>query len=207
VIVSNAAKTVLLLNPKTGTRSALEYFRRPQFHGHIRIIFNGHLPYQEAASALGEDGYEFFSFYRCPVERFISMCNFIVSEWYLIWGSYPISPEIMAKAQAEIQELTPEDILDVRTRFKRGPVIELARPQTTWFAPEVQLLDFRNFDVELVRLAALWGLDAPAEVPHQNESPSKFDVNDLSPEFVDRIKQHYARDYDFFASQGITFNR
>ena len=207
MIIFDAAKMALLLNPKTGTRSAMEYFRQPQFSGHVRNAYGGHVSYQEAGRVLGEVEYEFFSFYRCPVERFVSACNFAVSEWNYIWGDFPIRPETMAKAQAEIQELTLEDLLEVLIRVQRGPVLALARPQTKWFAPEVQLLDFRDFDAELVRLATSWGFEAPAEVPHYNESPPKFDVNDLSPEFIERIKQYYAADYEFFASRGITFNR
>jgi hypothetical protein len=207
VIVFDAAKAVLLLNPKTGTRSAVGYFGRIQFHGHVRTVHAGHLSYKEVGPTLGEGEYKFFSFYRCPVERFVSVCNFIISEWNSIWGNYPISPETMAKVQAEIRELTLEDLLGMLVRVEHGPVLDLARPQTKWLVPEVNLLDFRDFDAELVRLATSFGLDAPAQVPHYNESPPKFDVNDLSPEFIDRIKQHYARDYDFFASRGITFNR
>ena len=73
--------------------------------------------------------------------------------------------------------------------------------------PGTKLLDFRDFEAELIRLATFWGFEAPAEVLHLNESPSKFDVNDLSPEFIERIKQYYMQDYEFFASRGITFNR
>lgn len=207
MIVFDATKTALLLNPKTGTRSAMEYFDRLQFHGHVRTVHAGHLSYKEAGPTLGEGEYKFFSFYRCPVERFVSACNFVVKEWYHIWGSYPLNPEIKAKVQAEIRELTLEDLLGRLVRVEHGPVLDLARPQTKWLVPEVQLLDFRDFDAELIRLATSCGLDAPADVPHHNKSPHKFGVNDLSPEFIERIKQHYARDYDFFASQGITFNR
>jgi hypothetical protein len=113
----------------------------------------------------------------------------------------------MAKAQAEIQELTLEDLLEVLIREQRGPVLALARPQTRWLVPGIKLLDFRDFEAELIRLATSWGFEAPAEVPHCNESPSKFCVDDLSPEFIERIKQYYAADYEFFASRGITFNR
>lgn len=207
MLVFNDAKAVLLFNPKTGTRSAIEYFLQPEFRGHVRITQGGHASYQEVAPAFGEGEYRVFSFYRCPIERFVSACNYIVSEWHCIWGNYPISPETMAKAQAEIRELTPEDILDVLIRVSRGPVLELARCQIEWLGPEVQLLDFRDFDAELVRLATSLGLEAPTEVPRQNESAPKFCVNDLSPEAIERIKQYYAPDYDFFASRGITFNR
>jgi hypothetical protein len=208
MIVFDSAKAVLLLNPKTGTRSAVDYFRWIQLHGGpVRVVNGGHITYQEVYLALGDDGYPVFSFYRCPVERFMSAYNYIVSEWHLIWGNYPISPEIMAKAQAEIQELTPEDILDVMVRVERGPVMDLSRLQTKWLVPKVQLLDFRDFDAELVRLATSMGLDPPAHVPHNNKGVTKFCADDLSPETIDRIKQHYAQDYEFFASRGITFNR
>ena len=207
MIIFDAAKTALLLNPKTGTRSAMEYFKHPQFSGHVRNAYGGHVSYQEAGRVLGEVEYEFFSFYRCPVERFVSACNFAVSEWNYIWGDFPIRPETMAKAQAEIQELTLEDLLEVLIREQRGPVLALARPQTRWLVPGIKLLDFRDFEAELIRLATSWGFEAPAEVPHTNESTPKFCVDDLSPEFIERIKQYYMQDYEFFASRGITFNR
>jgi len=207
MIVFNSSKAVLLLNPKTGTRSTIDYFQKPKFHGHARVVHGGHAPYREVVPALGEGEYEFLSFYRCPVERFVSVCNFIVGEWHYIWGNYPISPDIMAKAQAEIRELTMENLLDLLIRVKRGPVLDLARPQTEWFAPEIKLLDFRDFDAELIRLATSLGVDAPTEIPRRNESVPKFCADDLPPEFIDRIKQHYAPDYDFFASRGVTFNR
>lgn len=206
MIVFDAAEAVLLLNPKTGTRSAVDYFLQPHFHAHARIAFRGHIPYKEVGPILGKSGYKLFSFYRCPVERFVSVCNFIITEWHAIWGNYPISPETMSKAQAEIQELTPEKILDVLARVKRGPVLDLARHQTKWLVPEITLLDFREFDAEVIRLATSLGLEAPAEVPHHNESPPKFRADDLSPELTAQIKQHYALDYEFFAGRGITFN-
>lgn len=207
MIVFEPTNAVLLLNPKTGTRAAMEYFRKRQFHGHVRVVYGGHVGYQEVSRILGEGEYEFFSFYRCPIERFVSACNFAVSEWNYIWGDYPVSPETMAKAQAEIQELTLENLLNVLISVRRGPILALARPQTMWFAPDVKLLDFRDFDAELIRLATLWGLEAPTEVLHVNESPPKFCVDDLSPEVIERIKEYYASDYDFFASRGVTFNR
>jgi hypothetical protein len=210
MIIFDAPKAVLLLNPKTGTRSVIDYFHRVQFHGgQVRIVARGHVPYRQVHSQLGGGGdeYRFFSFYRCPIERFISACNYIVGEWNLIWGGYPISPETIAKAQAEIQELTPEDILDSLARVDRGPVLDVARFQTEYLTPEVQLLDFQDFDAELIRLTTSLGVDALAEVLRLNKSFPKFHASDLSPKSVARIKQHYAQDYEFFASRSITFNR
>jgi hypothetical protein len=210
MIIFDAPKAVLLLNPKTGTRSVVDYFHRVQFHGgKVRIAARGHVPYRAVHSQFGEggDGYEFFSFYRCPIERFISVCNYVVGEWDLLWGNYPLSPETMAKAKAEIQELTPEDLLNSLAHSDRGPVLDVARLQTEFLTPEVQLLDFRDFDSELIRLTTSLGVDALPEVLCLNKSSPKFRADDLSPELIERIKQHYAADYEFFASRGITFNR
>ena len=210
MIVFEAAKAVLLLNPKTGTRSIVDYFSQPRFRDHANVVNGGHVPYREVINIHGKDGYQgyqLFAFYRCPIERFVSACNYIVSQWNRIWADYPLNPETKATVQAEIRDLTMEGFLDMIIHGNRGPVLDLARFQTDYFGPNIQLLNFHDFDAEFTRLTTLLGLSGPAKAPHHNERFPKFCINDLSPELIERIKQYYAPDYAFFAIRGITFNR
>ncbi len=45
MIVFEAAKAVLLLNPKTGTRSIVDYFSQPRFRDHANVVNGGHVSY------------------------------------------------------------------------------------------------------------------------------------------------------------------
>lgn len=207
MIVFDKAKVALLLNPKTGTRTVIEHFVKSQNSQDVRFLTTGHIPAKNAHSVLGDDQYKLYSFYRCPVERFMSAYNFVISEWKYIWDDYPISPETMQKAKEEISALTPIDILETIIKVERGPVIEVAQPQVAWLNDDVELLDFRDFDAEIVRFASYVGVDLGPTAFHNNKGTGKVSVDDLTSDEIARIKDYYRKDYEFFASRDIHFER
>jgi hypothetical protein len=207
MIVFDKSKVALLLNPKTGTRSVIEYFLHAKNSELARFLTTGHIPSKSAHAVLGSDEYKLYSFYRCPIERFVSAYNFITVQWKLIWEDYPINPETLAKAKQEIADLKPMDILDTLARVKHGPVIELAQPQITFLQGDVELLDFSDFHNEVSKFANLVGVELGPRKFHDNKGSNKVSVGDLTEEEIGRIKEHYKVDYAFFEERGITFNR
>ena len=207
MIVFDKAKAALLLTPKTGTRSIIPHFNCVENNGHVRFLTTGHIPAKNAHSVLGDDGYKLYSFYRCPVERFMSAYNFVISEWNYIWDHYPISPETMQKAKEEISALTPIDILETIIKVQRGPVIEVAQPQVAWLNDTVELLDFRDFDNEIRKFASYVGVSLRENEVHDNKGTGKVSVDDLASDEIARIKDYYRKDYEFFASRDIHFER
>jgi len=131
------------------------------------------------------DSYELYGFYRNPVERFISFINYNIRK-------YPelITPEVLEAGlyHGFVQE--------------HGNIL----PQCHWLDyPNVQLLDFRNFDSLVMDLAKKCNLTV-TEVPKLNVSSGGLIAAELSAEDRDFIKSCCARDYEFFNSRGISLD-
>jgi hypothetical protein len=80
-------------------------------------------------------------------------------------------------------------------------------PQTFWLDHsniDITYLNFHNFESETRKLAAEFGVTLD-EVPHKNPTIPIENEIPITQEDIDLIKQHYQRDYDFFASKNITF--
>lgn len=75
---------------------------------------------------------------------------------------------------------------------------------TPWHPVPIELYNFHDFANEVVRIADSLGFTIRAnQVPHLNESPTRKYLADLTQAEIDRLKQEYALDYQFFASRNI----
>lgn len=207
MIVGIKAKVAVLLPPKTGTRTIIGMCTRPEVVGYMACLQPGHIMHHVRHQVLEDiDDYRLFGFYRCPVDRVVSNYRFSVQQWSAIEG-LPIAKEAAAEVARQVRALTLSEYLDLLEVNMDYSTLDLARPQTKWLQPGVELLDFRRFDDELMRLQTAMGCPNPIVVPKANGTDSGDYINLVTADDVTRIKQLYAEDYEFFASCGITFER
>lgn len=182
MIVSNARKVGLLLNPRTGSKSLFKMFKdRVPTNGAFGITFaypdiDNPIPLSvaklETAFNARFDNFKIYGFYRDPVDRFLSMEAFV-----------------NRKGLPENRKWT---------LFHQHRYLD---------APNVELLDFRNFENEVVRVMGEFGFTiTPADVEHvvhPDETPRSRD--ELTGDELAEIYRRFRADYDFLASRGVAF--
>lgn len=126
--------------------------------------------------------YQVYAFYREPVEKFISWMAYK-------YGIYP--------------EMEPTNtVMEFVSNY--GYCV----PQVRWLKHDtvnINLLDYRNFDFELRRVLGLCGIPTNVSIPVLNASSNKRDRSSFTTEELEYLRELFAADYEFFQSQGITF--
>jgi hypothetical protein len=187
MIVLRKYKIAILCTIKTGTTVLRYIFTNPdaaaatdlfEFRHHWTIPqFKDRNP--EIANEI--DSYELYGFYRDPVERFVSFVNYNIRK-------YP--------------DTIPADISYQEFVSEQG----MLQHQAKWLDyPNMNLLDYRKFDFEVLKLMERCNLPMEA-IPKLNVSVGGRTVADLSKKDYDFIKSCCARDYAFLASKGISLD-
>lgn len=223
MILDKKAKRVVMLNPKTGTSSLVEMFHK---YEHLRVSHE-HTRLMEFKDMVKEEylDYKVYSFYRNPVERFISGFNYSK-----IGGNVPNFTNYIAilyrnkqfpiftKLHEPIEEFTksiedlslseflnPEDprvyecIADLHSSFI------LEKQYRFCDHPNVTLLDFGNYETNVRWLLEEFELDSSIDIPKVNSNDIEL-TTCPSIEDIEKIKHIYKSDYDFFKSVNILFN-
>lgn len=102
---------------------------------------------------------------------------------------------------------------DCGEKFKNGIPIGSLFPgwlffgtQVGWFLKEnTNLLDFRNYEKEFIRMCNILELSVPSSVPVLNKTDSSLELM-LSKKTIQGVIDFYQADYDFFANNGIFFD-
>ena len=209
MIFNKNNKVALLLPPKTGSRSLIEIAKKDTMCANIVCIDENHIRYKDIATIIPDvDSYTLYSFYRCPVERFLSNYAFSLHIWEITAKSIPFCDSKIPT----IQNISISDYLDIIESTEDFSLVDLitvdlAAPQVDWLdGTDITLLDFRNFRQEVLNISSALFDEELVEIPHINNSGSEEYSSQLSEDILSRIKRLYARDYEFFGSQGITFD-
>lgn len=211
-----------MLNPKTGTLTLATLFSKNSdlkvAHEHNRLTF--------LKAVVGEEeyyNYKVYCFYRNPVDRFISGFNYSKTGRIASFTNYlallyrnktvPLFSNLHTKPipelQDSIQDLTLSEFLNPKdTRIyecvaKMDSSFLLEKQIAFCNHPNVTLLDFDNYEENVRFVLKEFGLDDTIEIPHLNTIDGEEHY--LSATDIDRIKQIYKEDYDFFESVNIKF--
>ena len=219
MIISSEKKIGVFLVPRTGTFSLSTLFRQSGLN--LDLLHHGH----QSLNALRENppcdltGFRYFSFYRDPYDRAISVVNYLrrgrqCAKFYHAF--YGDSVRISCADRKTYYELSDElralndaiPMIDVFRKFRwffdNGAY---GRTHKKWLDyPEVEPLNFHDYDNELNRLLREFDLN-PAQInkPKMNSSISIPELDVLSDSEQQEIRNFLAEDYEFLASKGISF--
>lgn len=210
-----------MLNPKTGTMTLATILSKNSdlkvAHEHIRL--------RHLKALVGEEysNYKVYSFYRNPIDRFISGFNYSKSGRIPSFTNYlallyrnktvPIFSNLYSKAIPELQEAIQDLTISEFLNPKDSRIYECVTEMDSSFLlekqvsfckhPNVTLLDFDNYEENVRFILKEFDLDYNIEIPHLN-TINKVE-HDLSLADINKIKQIYKEDYDFFDSVNIKF--
>lgn len=211
-----------MLNPKTGTMTLANILSKNSnlkvAHEHSRLSF--------LKAVVGDDeyfNYKVYSFYRNPVDRFISGFNYSKSGKIPSFTNYlallyrnktvPLFSNLHNKPIPELQDaiqdltieefLHPEDSRIYECVARMDSSFLLEKQVAFCNHPNVTLLDFDNYEENVRFVLKEFDLDYTVEIPHLNTINAE--KPELSVEDINRIKQIYKEDYDFFESVNIKF--
>lgn len=221
MILDREFKRALMLNPKTGTMSLATLLSK---HSTLRVAHeHSRLTYLEAVVGEEYPNYKVYCFYRNPIDRFISGFNYSKSGKIASFTNYlallyrnktvPLFSNLHNKPIPELQNAIQDLTLSEFLNPKDSRVYEcVARMDSSFLLekqvafckhPNVVLLDFDNYEENVRFVLKEFGLDPSVDIPHLN-TINKEEHN-LSPADIERIKQIYKEDYDFFESVNIKF--
>jgi hypothetical protein len=215
---------VVFLVPKTGTSSLTQLFRRIQKEAEISFCVHAHGTWHNFEKMDGEISpdimsYRKFAFYREPVDRIISIVNYLrrsrqlAKFYHAFYGDkYPISCSYrgdyttLSPKMKKMNDAIPlmEAFHKFRWFFERGAY---GRLQMEWLdCPGLELLNFHDYHNELGKLLIALNLD-PEKVVREKVNQSIYipELDTLTAEETAELREYAKEDYEFFASKGITF--
>lgn len=207
MIVCNKRKISVVLNPKTGTTTLCNIFKNLEvdecLHDHKTLDKN-------------LVDHQVFSFYRDPVDRFLSSARYYKRRYYVnlihaIYGN---------KIKISCLTTTPYDLLedDIKRAIESISIRDILesncmnsnelffKPQTSWLDhPNTVLLNYHEYESEVMRLLSYFDY-YNFDIPRLNESIKLPQYDQVDTNTIAKIQDLYRTDYDFFASKGITFS-
>lgn len=176
-------KLAFIMPTKTGT-STLEHFL--SIWGTAKLDGNRHRLYKDIINSNPElKAYTFFGFYRDPLDRFLSICRHM----------YKVDKNLFYLG-------FPDSVYDnyVDTFYDELEKISyMAVPQVKWLQ-DVQLLDYRNYSQEILKLARIFN-QSKVEMKVLNSTP-KFQST-ISQKVIDFVQSYYADDYRLGRERGL----
>lgn len=222
MILDIGSKKAIMLNPKTGTMTISKIFAK---YSNLRVVHE-HTKLSTLQDKVLEDyaNYKVYSFYRNPIDRFISGFNYSKSGRIASVTNYmallyrdkkvPLFTNLHTKTIDElresIQDLTISEFLSPKDHRIQDCMMQmdssfLFEKQVSFCNhPNITLLDFDNYEDNVRLLLNEFGLDSTIEIPHLN-IVDKDEHSLLTSVDIDKIKQVYKDDYEFFKSVNITF--
>ncbi len=190
MLIDHRTKTLVLMNPKTGTSSLRVMFRdfiSPEYY---------HIRWHELDSSLAS--YTKYAFYRDPIERFISGYSYLCQVYYKGFYKDPVTRSrielVLQSLDCETpQQITVDKVLDAKYNDRHGAVLDILDPQIEWIGNnEINLLNFNNFNSECGKLFAAFNIN-PVKVEQVNIT----EPITLTLEQIQRVKGYYKEDYEY----------
>lgn len=222
MILDVDSKKAIMLNPKTGTMTLADIFAK---HSKLKVIHD-HTRLSVLKEKALDDycNYKVYSFYRNPIDRFISGFNYSKSGRVPSFTNYiallyrdkkiPVFTNLYNRNIQEltdsIQDLTISEFLNPKDDRVYECVMQmdssfLLEKQVSFCDhPNITLLDFDNYESNIRFLLDEFGLDPTVDIPHLNFIGEQ-ERTPLTQIDIDKIKQVYKNDYEFFESVNITF--
>jgi hypothetical protein len=203
-MISRQNKVIVLFNPKTGTKTlhSLFMYKVPDVDFHSLAPTNkGHYHFPLSVIADRDEGikhniqnYRIVSFYRDPIDRFLSGMA-----WHRM--KYPdiVTPEMTIKEYIEYPMAFVHQLPYICDRETHRSRRYFDGMDLNW-----TLLNYHDFENEVIRLGNMFGLNLDkSEIPKENVSENRQQIENLTQEEIAMIKNVYVRDYEYLESQGI----
>lgn len=233
MICSQPKKICIMLPPKNGCMTLESIFNKVHDIDIIAINTKQHYTLESFAAKYPNydlTGFAFYGFYRNPIDRFLSAYEH--AKWHpeLSYIQTILYKQITSTPLTTVQKLQggpalfKSDLkpLTVARYFDCLPEIEYVQansytPRLDTFTlqksyldiPNITLLDFNNFNQEVVNLLTNFEYEFTIDVnsvPKKNAAENRIVTKDTLTQIeIDLIKNKYSEDYEFFASKGITF--
>jgi len=191
-----------MLPSKVASRSLLNW-AQANYADSIEVLYPGHVLAKQMHMFIKLDNLNVYSFYRCPIKRFLSLYAYAHSAKYIPDKSYTKMgiPEFIDFLSLYIKYYYKYN--DLGGDFR---VIDLGKPQTGFFTKDTVLLDLRNPSQSLDILVSNLNLPRKASLPIVNSTDSDSYISLLTDKDIERIKVLYKEDYAFFESRNIEFD-
>lgn len=203
MILCQKRKIAIFLVPKTGTRSLCKLFKNVE----LEMNSYAHTNYKQFMAHYKDDNYEFFAFYRDPLDRFISGLRYVKRSksryptlLHKYYGNSVKISCICSKEYNELDEEIKQKIEDIELDwFLKNWDFDtdlVFQKQINWLNyPKIQLLDFKKYDEEVLKLASKFNF-IPSIVPKENVS-LKLKNDFVSADVVNFVEKQYKEDYEF----------
>lgn len=188
MIFNKEKRLCLLLPPKTGTHTARHF-----------LFWNGwnktaeyHIPADKAVERYPNlKNYQLYSFIRNPLDRFVSCILYFKQNSTTRKKVEGVIEN--HNLQVSVEEVSYEMLLPYIDELDAEYKIMLC-PQSVFFTqPNVEALDFDNFDAELRRISGLLDpVKYPIEAKNRSSDWGKSVITDKVRAFV---REYYAADY------------
>jgi hypothetical protein len=208
MIVSKKNKVVIFLVPKTGTYTLCKTF----YDKGLDECAHSHENYSAICKRRDFSQYTMFAFYRDPVERAVSMLRYI-KRWRthdFFHAFYGNEIKMSSFGDNPYEDLSPElkalndsvsliEVFRTMTHHRNN----VYRKQVHWLNfPDMQLLDFRNYDEEVQKLAEILDINI-SEIDIGNPSLKIEHLDNLTKDDIQEIKNYYTEDYMYLKERGI----
>jgi len=177
VLFHKPTKTAFVLPPKNGTTSLMVFLRKLDFkyvpNKNFEITNIGH-PFPNDLVKIHPNllNYTVHGFFRNPLDRYVS-----IVKMYMRLG----------------QLITPGHFINPKNDESKLPNELLAR-QIEWFDhPKISVLDFDNYENEVVQIGKTYGY---SDLPVPKLNVGKFAV-EVTSEIEEFVRDYYAADYQF----------
>lgn len=225
MILSKEKRVVMFQVPRTGTNTLTRMFRNTgikldvcnEEHFGYRDIFNS----PEYAAEMGitnPTDYTYYSFYRDPLDRCISVVNYLrrgkqcAKFFHAFYGDdFPIScayRKPYAEWTDEMRQMCDSvPLIEVfrkfRWFFERGVY---GKTQKRWLDGPVIPMNFDDYDNEVRRILVKFGIDpVGVTIPHINPSVYLPEYDELNDADRAELMEFLKEDYDFLEAKGIRF--
>lgn len=217
MILSKQKKIVIFLTPKTGTYTLCKTFCDKGLdecgHNHENYTAFDALSRRNPDKYGDPSEYTKYAFYRDPVERAVSMLRYI-KRWRthdFFHAFYGNEIKMSSFEDNPYEDLSPElkalnDSVSLIEVFRKMTHHRdnVYRKQVHWLDfPDMQLLDFKQYNQEVQKLADRLCINNINEVSIGNPSLKIEHLDYLSQDDIEEIKEYYTEDYKYFKDRGI----
>ena len=221
-----------MLPPKNGCMTLESIFNKVHDIDLIALDVKQHYTLESFAIKYPDydlSGFKFYGFYRNPIDRFLSAYEHAKWNPELAYIQNILYKEVSPEPMTLIQKIRGFDSINpllksltVSQYFDNLAEIEyvlinsyneklntFATQKSYLDIPNITLLDFNNFDQEVINLLTNFRYEFTINVnsiPKKNAAEDRVVTKDTLTQIeIDLIKNKYSEDYEFFASKGITF--
>jgi hypothetical protein len=220
MIYSSSQSVAVFLNPKTGTTSLVDSLTNTNYvfdecqHNHMNFDLFMRMYNPDLTNM------KMFCFYRNPLDRFLSMWNYIRTTpghmvkmvHYFHGDAIKIShlnrtpfQDLSSEVQDALTQINIITFLQSGFKDTLGSKWPLLYPQTNWVKfDNLTLLPYEDFNNGVAAITSALGV-----TDYKVDTLNKRTIisNDTIPtqEEIDFIKVYFKEDYDFFESVGITW--